>query len=190
MQAAGDSAALMLSKTAQGMTSEQLNTKATELFNALLNRPDVINLAVTTSFSNPSSGFFKLDFTVIGQMPTVFSKFIGKDSINLGSASEVVWGVKRLELALALDVTLSMNDSNKLNELKKAAKSLLGTLKKVAKKDGDVKISVVPFSVHVNVDTTNVNADWLDWGDWMAEPASMTAWLQNSDKPKRLGAHG
>ena len=38
-------------------------------------------------------------------------------------SNEVVWGVKKLELALALDVTGSMDSDDKMTELKKAAKS-------------------------------------------------------------------
>ena len=70
--------------------------------------------------------------------------------MNLNASTEVVWGVKKLELALALDVTGSMASSNKMTELKKAAKSLLTTLKGVAKKDGDIKVAIVPFAVVVN----------------------------------------
>ena len=78
--------------------------------------------------------------------------------------TEIVWGVKKLELALALDNTGSMGSSNKMTELKKAllnvndqngatADGLLETLKKAAKKAGDVKISIIPFDTDVNVGT-------------------------------------
>ena len=50
--------------------------------------------------------------------------------MNLSVSTEVVWGVKKLELALALDVTGSMASNNKMTELKKAAKSLLTTMKR------------------------------------------------------------
>lgn len=181
MQVAGDSAALILSKTAQGMTAEQLNTKATELFNALLKRPDVINLAVNATLSAPGTSSFQLNFAVTGQMPTAFTRFVGQEYINLGTGSEVVWGVKRLELALALDVTGSMASNNKMTELKTAAKSLLTTLKGAAKKDGDIRVAIAPFAVNVNVGATNVASTALDWSNWSSEPAIMapTAWLQS-----------
>ncbi len=92
--------------------------------------------------------------------------------MNLNVKTEVVWGVKKLELALALDVTGSMASNNKMTELKKAAKSLLTTLKNAAKKDGDVKVAIVPFAVVVNVGNTNVNATWLDWSDWSSASRS------------------
>ncbi len=34
---------------------------------------------------------------------------------------------------------------------------------------GDIKVSIVPFAVDVNVGTGNVNADWIDWSDWEAK---------------------
>ena len=99
--------------------------------------------------------------------------------MNLSASNEVVWGVKRLELALALDVTGSMASNNKMTELKKAAKSLLTTVKGVAKKDGDVKVAIIPFAVVVNA-APPTSARCLDWGDWVGSPAIMTTWLQTA----------
>ena len=102
-------------------------------------------------------------------VPTSFTKVIGQDHIDIKVSSQVVWGMKKLELALALDNTGSMASSNKMTELKKAAKELLQTLKKVAMNDDDIKIAIVPFAQEVNVGTTNVNATWLNWDEWNEE---------------------
>jgi Flp pilus assembly protein TadG len=177
MQAAIDATGLIMSKDAQGMTQEQLNTKSGEIFHALFHRQEVQNVTVTPIYSNPSTSMFKLVINVTGTVPTTFSKVIGKDQMNLGVQTEIVWGVKKLELALALDVTGSMSSNNKITELKKAAKSLLDTLKKSAKKDGDIKVGIVPFAVVVNAGASNVTAGSLDWGNWSSEPAIMTTWL-------------
>jgi hypothetical protein len=37
---------------------------------------------------------------------------------------------------------------------------------------GDVKVSIVPFTVDVNVGTANVNATWIDWTMWAQPPAN------------------
>jgi Flp pilus assembly protein TadG len=169
MQSAVDSAALMLSKDVLNLTPAQLNTKARDYFNALFHRPEVTGVTVTPTFSNPSGGTYKLNLAVNGQVPTSFSKVFGKQSLNVDVSSEVVWGIKKLELALALDNTGSMASSNKMIELKKAAKNLLLVLKAAAKNDGDIKISIVPFAQEVNVGTGNVNATWLNWEEWDAE---------------------
>src|SRR5262245_29223261 len=56
MQAALDSAALMLSKDAQSLTAAQLDSKATTYFNALFHRPEASNVQVTQQFSSPQAG--------------------------------------------------------------------------------------------------------------------------------------
>jgi Flp pilus assembly protein TadG len=174
MQSAVDATALILSKEAQGLTTAQLNTKAEAVFKAQFHRPDVTNLIVTPVFTNPGNGSFKLTLAATGRVPTSFTKLIGQEKIDLNVSNEIVWGVKKLELALALDVTGSMDSNNKMTELKKAAKSLLTTLKNAAKKDGDIKVSIVPFNVDVNVNPTNFNATWLNWSEWEAPPPNST----------------
>ncbi|MBX9774696.1 MAG: VWA domain-containing protein [Xanthobacteraceae bacterium] len=177
MQSAVDATALILSKEAQGLTQTQLNTKADAIFNAQFHRSDVTNLVVTPNFVNVGNGSFKLTLAATGRVPTSFTRVIGQQKIDLSVSNEIVWGVKRLELALALDVTGSMASNNKITELKTAAKSLLTTLKAAAKKDGDIKVAIVPFNVDVNTNPTNVNANWLDWSDWAGAPAIIATWL-------------
>jgi hypothetical protein len=50
--------------------------------------------------------------------------------------------------------------------LKTATKNLLTQLKASAKNDGDVYVSIIPFSQDVNIGKTNVNASYIDWTDW------------------------
>jgi Flp pilus assembly protein TadG len=171
MQSAVDAAALILSKEAQKLSTADLNTKADAVFRAQFHRPDVTNLVVTPHFVDSGNGSYKLTLGATATVPTSFTKVIGHDQMNLTVASDVVWGLKKLELVLALDVTGSMDSNNKMTELKKAAKSLLTTMQKAAKKDGDIKVAIIPFAVVVNAGAANVNADSLDWSDWMSEPA-------------------
>ena len=74
----------------------------------------------------------------------------------------MVWGIKKLELALALDNTGSMSSANKMTELKKAAHSLARTLKKAAGKPGDVKVAIIPFDTTVNIGTSYKDQPWFD----------------------------
>jgi Flp pilus assembly protein TadG len=177
MQSAIDATGLILSKTAKGLTQEELNQKSREVFLALFHRPEVTNLMVTPHYTTPTDSSFKLEIGVTGTVPTTFTKIIGQETMDLSVSTEIAWGLKKLELALALDVTGSMASNNKMTELKKAAKSLLTTLKGAAKKDGDIKVAIVPFAVVVNAGAANVAAASLDWSDWSSEPAIMTTWL-------------
>ena len=55
MQAALDSTALAMSKTAGSLNSTDLQTKATAYFNALFTRPDAHDAQITTSYSASAS---------------------------------------------------------------------------------------------------------------------------------------
>jgi uncharacterized protein YegL len=90
-------------------------------------------------------------------------KVFGQQSMNLDVNSEVVWGMKKLELALALDNTGSMAASGKMSNLKTAAHSLLDILEKAAKKDGDVKVAIIPFDTTVRIDTSYKDQPWFDY---------------------------
>ncbi|GIK82240.1 MAG: pilus assembly protein [Pseudorhodoplanes sp.] len=166
MQTALDATALALSKTAQGMAAGDLSGKTNELFAALFNRPEVLDAAVTTEFLSPQDGSFILKLTGSGKVNTVFSQLIGQSQISFTAKSEVLWGIKKLNLALALDNTGSMSSSGKMSALKTAAHNLLNTLKDAEKTPGDIKVSIVPFAVAVNVGTEKVNATWIRWDQW------------------------
>jgi len=46
--------------------------------------------------------------------------------------------------------------------------NLLTQLKTAAAKDGDVYVSIIPFSKDVNAGSTNYSKYWIDWADWDA----------------------
>jgi Flp pilus assembly protein TadG len=162
MQAAVDSTALMLSKDAQTLTTAQLNQKATAYFNALFNRTDVSNIVITPAFTSPSAGDFRIDVIGTGKVATSFTKVFGQQTMNINVSSEVLWGIKKLELALALDNTGSMSSNSKMTELKKAVHTLLDTMKKAAKTPGDIKVAIIPFDTTVNIGTSYKNEPWFD----------------------------
>src|SRR5687767_4726839 len=76
MQAAVDSTALMLSKEAANLTTGQLSTKADQIFKALLNRPEINNLVVTPTFTNPAGSTYQLKVEATAKVPTTFTKVI------------------------------------------------------------------------------------------------------------------
>jgi Flp pilus assembly protein TadG len=168
MQNALDSTALMLSRDAQNLDGAQLATKATAYFNAMFDRPEAGNVQVTPSFSSPQQGSFTLKLTGSATINTIFWRLMGQPQIDITASGEVLWGIKKLNLALALDNTGSMASSGKMTALKEAAHNLLTTLKNAEKTPGDIKVSIVPFAVDVNVGTGNVNATWINWTDWEA----------------------
>jgi hypothetical protein len=127
--------------------------------------------------TEPLPGNYTLKLTGSGTFNTMFVGLLGRPQINVFTSSEIVWGIKKLNIALALDNTGSMASSGKLTALKEAAHNLLTTLKAAEKTPGDIKVSIVPFANDVNVGTSNANASWIDWTDWNAAAAgSCSVW--------------
>jgi hypothetical protein len=87
-------------------------------------------------------------------------------NITVSGSSNTKWGTTRLRVALVLDNTGSMADAGKITALKSATKNLLTQLQGAASQNGDVYVSIIPFSKDVNVGSSNYNADWIDWDDW------------------------
>jgi Flp pilus assembly protein TadG len=166
IQAALDSTGLILSKNASTMAAGDLAASATQIFNAQFNRPEVQHVAITHTFSAPQQGSFSLKLTGTATVPTRFATLIGTSELTVSATTEIIWGIKRLNLALALDNTGSMASSGKMAALKTAAHNLLNTLEAAAKKPDDIKVSIIPFATDVNVGTNNKNETWIDWEQW------------------------
>jgi Flp pilus assembly protein TadG len=177
MQKALDATALALAKL-MPLSQSELDSKGWEIFSANLGTLKVNIPQSSLVITTPSTG--KISLAATGHYTPQISGVLGIQSFPVGASAEVQWGIKKLELALVLDVTGSMDQQNRMVELKKATKNLLTTLKNAAKQPNDVKVSLIPFAGQVNVDKTNVNAAWLDWSDWEAEPAVMANWINNN----------
>ena len=191
MQAAADSTALMLSKDASSLTASQLTTKATAYFQAMFNRSEAMNLAVTPVYSTTNGS--SLTITASATVNASFMKLMGYPQLNIGTNSVVRWGNQRLRVALVLDNTGSMADAGKMTALKTASKALLTQLKNAATVNGDVYVSIIPFSKDVNVGSSNYNQTWVDfkdhgsWDGWDSDngdDVSTTTCTKNGKKKK------
>jgi len=169
LQKALDSAALALAKL-MPLSQTQLDTQGWQIFQASLGHLSVSLQPADLKISTPGIG--RLVLNVSTNYKASVTGIIGVKNFPIGAHAEVTWGIKKLELALALDNTGSMSSNNKMTELKKAAKNLLTTLETAAKNPGDVKVSIVPFNTIVNVGTGNVNESWIRWDLWEATNGS------------------
>ena len=170
-QVALDSTALALSKQAATVSGADLQTAANQTFSALFHRSDVQNVAVTATYS--STGGSKLTLTGSATIPTDFVNFLGLDNINIAATSTSTWGNTRLRVALVLDNTGSMAQSdssgnNKMTALKTAAQNLLTQLQNAAATPDDVYVSIIPFNKDVNAGASNYDQSWLRWDLWEA----------------------
>lgn len=164
MQAALDSTALMLAKDAATTSSGDLQTKALNYFNALFTRPEAKNIAIAATYTTAGGSQVKVNGSA--SVPTDFLAIIGYNNITVNGSSTTAWGSTRLRVALALDNTGSMAQDGKMTALKSATKSLLTQLNAAASVNGDVYVSIIPFSKDVNVGYNNYSQNWIDWTEW------------------------
>lgn len=164
MQAAADSAALMISKEAYGMSPSEIKRKAELYYRAMLNKPDLTISSVQAVYSTDANGqSIKLD--AIGSIPNSFMSMSilgGTARTNLRTSATARWGA-RYRIAIALDNTGSMASANKMTELKKAATTLINDFASMAKTPEDIYISIVPFALDVNIGADKINQNWLNW---------------------------
>lgn len=187
LQAAADSTALILSKDAASLTSAQIQTKANDYFKALYTRSDSTGLTVGATYNSTNGS--QVIVTANANVKTDFMGLMGISQLNVGVNSQVKWGNTRLRVALVLDTTGSMASDGKIDALKTATKGLLDQLKNAAAKDGDVLVSIIPFSKDVNVGSANYQATWIDWTEWDAANGTCNnpngngwGWWNNNNK--------
>jgi Flp pilus assembly protein TadG len=170
IQAALDATALAMAKSAPALSQastpddNKLQAAADKYFKALINRPDATINPITAAYSTTNGP--QLVLTAAGSLPRTFTRIMGFADLGVGSSSTIKWGNDRQRVALVLDTTGSMATANKIGELKKATKNLLDQLKAASSTDGDVLVSIIPFSKDVNVGSSgNGSASWLQFDD-------------------------
>lgn len=179
MQAALDSAALMVSRdlSSGAITASQVTAKAQTYFTSLYNNTETTGVTVTASYTaKDSSGSSTVLLKGDGAISTNFMNLFGFPTLGIGSNSTATWGGTRLRVAMALDVTGSMNDDGKLGAMKTAAKSLVDSLRASAQGTEDVYMSIIPFAQMVNVGSSNKGANWLKWDLWEESNGSCNWW--------------
>jgi Flp pilus assembly protein TadG len=164
-QVALDSTALMLSKDAAMLSKEDLQAEATTKFSALFAHPDVEPTSVHVTPVFTTSGGSKLTMTGTATVNTSFVSVIAS-TVNISATSVSTWGNTRLRVALVLDNTGSMTESDKIGALKTASHNLLAQLKAAVVHPEDVYVSIVPFVKDVNMGASNYAQPWLRWDLW------------------------
>ena len=168
MQAAADSTALAIARNAATLTKDEVQSQSEVMFKALFQRNDVSNLVVTGIYDSTSGSSLNVNATAA--MKTSFLGVMGISEMQLGTKAVSIWGNSRLRVALVLDNTGSMDQSNKLTKLKNATKNLLTTLQSAAVTSADVYVSIIPFAKNIKVDTNRYDEDWIYWGTPAQDP--------------------
>lgn len=101
------------------------------------------------------------------RVPMTMMRIAGFDTMPVTANSQVSVATGKLEIALALDNSLSMKGA-RLTNLVTATNSLLGILENNVVKPDDVKIAIVPFDQAIKASTGYANtpqAPWIDFSD-------------------------
>jgi Flp pilus assembly protein TadG len=105
--------------------------------------PDV-DIAVTVNNS-------RIRLSVQSEVPTTLLQVVGYKKIPVSITNEVTRSANNVEVALALDVTGSMKDQNKIQDLKDAAKLLIDIVVQDNQSPWYSKVAIAPYSMAVNV---------------------------------------
>ena len=176
LQAAADSTSLAMAKSAASLNAQQLQTNGQAYFNALFTRADAATPTISINYS--TNGGSQVVVSATSSVNTMFMGVMGFRQLPIAASSTSTWGNNRLRVALVLDNTGSMTEGSpttKISALKTATHNLLGQLKNAAMVNGDVYVSIIPFTKDVNVGASNYNQSWIDWTDWDANNGSCAA---------------
>jgi Flp pilus assembly protein TadG len=168
LQSALDATALMVSKGAgSSSTNAQLQSAAESYFGAVYRNPGGFSYTVTAA--RDAAGASSVTLTGATSVPTELLGVIGIHNLNVSSTATVKWGTAKLRVALVLDNTLSMlqtdsTGTSKISALKTASHNLLNMLRDAATTAGDIQVAVVPFSSFIKVDPSLYRSKpWINW---------------------------
>jgi len=101
MQASLDATTLMIAKDAQFIPSDQVSSRATQLFNAGFGRDDVQSLQVNATVSNGTGGT-TVTASAAGSVATTFMHILGQSTMDIGAHASVVSASDGLGCVLSL----------------------------------------------------------------------------------------
>ena len=162
LNAAIDSAALMAAHDAPTLTSD---AQLTARINAWVK--DNLPADIKDKFSAATVSIDRTARTIRieanANVPTTIARVLGSQNSVVSSTSQSTWGTNTIELALVLDNTGSMASSGKMAALRQASLDLIKIMKDATQRTDQIKISIVPFSTRVILDTSLKSASWLRW---------------------------
>lgn len=165
LQASIDSAVLTLAQTGSSMNATQLQAQAQNLVEASFYNSASSGLNVSVTQNGTSAKNYNIKATINFQ-PSMLG-LIGYTSVPVSAtATAQARSNARNRIALVLDNSGSMASAGKMTALKGAASDFLTQLQGAASSPEDVYVSIIPFVDVVNVNSSNISANWIDWTEW------------------------
>ncbi|HVY88609.1 MAG TPA: TadE/TadG family type IV pilus assembly protein [Hyphomonadaceae bacterium] len=147
LESALDAAALAVGSTT--VTNADLNKVAQTYVDANFKSPHAGPIALQLT---PGDTLIKLHGTVT--LNTYFMPLVGQPTVTVAAESQVVRGGANVEVAMALDITQSMNTpSTKIAALRVAAADLIDTVVNDVQTPYFSRVAIVPWGTNVNLGT-------------------------------------
>jgi Flp pilus assembly protein TadG len=160
LQAVTDSAALAQVRQALVLSDANLRTATQNQLNAAFPYGPVTITTFTVGATRTD-----LQLVTSAASQNTFMKAFGRNTLTVTATSYGKVGTDTFEIALVIDNSGSMGTSaggaSKMQSAKDAANQLIDVMM-TSKAAGRTKISVVPFTLAVNVGSTNSTASWMD----------------------------
>jgi Flp pilus assembly protein TadG len=161
LQAATDLTALALAREPT-RTTPDMSDKARKTFDAAFRAEP--GVAVTTFSATRNTN--AIEVKAKAAVPTTIMQSFGFQRTEVSAVSRSQRGSKKIEVVMALDNTGSMNQSNKMTELKRAANSLIDILEDSVTDPEQVKVGIVPFATSVRLEPATHRTDaWIDFSN-------------------------
>ena len=174
-----DAASLAIARRAQGnpdMSDAQLKEYGKQFFFENFNYGDAIEKLSGSGADDAPEDIISFNLSnnalveacVEGKLYTYLMRIVGKPYFDINECVEITKkGTGRVELALVLDVTGSMDGSiggkKKINSLKDAVETMLDVMYDGDDESENLLMGVVPFNAYVNPGgAANWNSDWED----------------------------
>jgi Flp pilus assembly protein TadG len=177
MQLGADATAVAIVRSPSSLNGREIQQKGEQYLAATLRSDPTAKL---TSVSVTRTGD-TVRVAATATMDTAVMRLFGINTMPLSTVAQATWGSEetRIELALVLDNTGSMNDGigggrRKIDELISASQQLLKDLRREATDRDSIKVSVVPFDTEVRLDA-NANR-YKPWFRWENETRDRPAW--------------
>jgi Flp pilus assembly protein TadG len=114
------------------------------------------------------------------QVPTLLMGILGIKEIGVRVSSTATASIDKIEVAMVIDNSSSMRSN--LDLLKNSLLSVVETLNNSL--SSDIKYAIVPYSIYVNVGTSNKDESWLSFDG--VDKASWTGCVGSRDYPLEL----
>ena len=95
-------------------------------------------------------GYKSVNATVQKTLNTQFMRMSGVDELTIPAAATAEERIPKVEISLVVEISGSMNDNNRLPNLREAAKTFVGAVLR-PETAGRVSLNFIPYSEHVNV---------------------------------------